>query len=58
MKFYKHFKKVFYLLLERGERKEKAEEKHQCVVGSRMPSSGGPNLARNSGMCPDWKLNP
>ena len=35
-----------------GERKG---EKHQCVVASRMSSTG--DLAHNPGMCPDWELN-
>ena len=32
--FYKDF---IYLFLERGEEREKEEEKHQCVVASHMP---------------------
>ena len=31
------FKDFIYLFLERQERREKEEEKHQCVVASRMP---------------------
>ena len=44
-----------YLFLERGEGKEKKEEKHQCVVASRAPPTG--DLAHNPGMCSDWELN-
>ena len=46
------FKDIIYLLLERGEGKDKEGEKHQCVVTSRMPPTE--DLARNPGMCPDW----
>ena len=47
----------FYLFiyLERGEGREKEGEKHQCVVASHVPPSGG--LVCNPGKCPDWKLN-
>ena len=44
-----------YLFLERGEGREKEEEKHQCVVPSPVPPTG--DLAWNPGMCPDWELN-
>ena len=44
------FFKRFYLLLERGEGKEKEGEKHQCVVASHVPPTG--DLAHNPGMCP------
>ena len=56
------FKDFIYLFLEREEgREEKRErnrnmrEKHQSVA-SHMPPTG--DLARNTGMCPDWELNP
>ena len=40
--YMKHFFKYFiYLFLERVEGKEKEGEKHQCVVASRMPPTGG-----------------
>ena len=55
------FKDFIYLFLEREEgREEKRErnrnmrEKHQSVA-SHMPPTG--DLARNTGMCPDWELN-
>ena len=51
------FKKDFtYLLLERGEgrEKEREREKHQCVVASCAPPTG--DLAHNPGMCPYWEL--
>ena len=48
--------KIFiYLFLERGEGREKEEEKHQCVVASHASPTG--DLARNPSMCPDWELN-
>ena len=49
------FKKVSYLFLERGEGREWEGKKHQCVVASRVPPTR--DLARNPGMCPDWKSN-
>ena len=33
--------------------REKEGEKHQCVVASQMPLTGG--LAHNPGLCPDWE---
>ena len=30
-------------------------EKHQCMVASHVAPTG--DLARNTGMCPDWELN-
>ena len=48
-------KKIFYLVLERGEAKEKEGQKHQCVIASCTPATG--NLARNPGMGPDWESN-
>ena len=51
-----NFKKDFiYLFLERGREGEREAEKHQCVVASRVPSTG--DLARNPSMCPDWESN-
>ena len=49
--------KRFYLFIfrERGRDGEREGEKHQCVVTSRVPSTG--DLAHNPGMCPDWELN-
>ena len=44
-----------YLFLERGEEKEKGEEKHLCVVASQVPPTG--DLACNPGMCTDWESN-
>ena len=55
MKSFFFFKDFIYLLLERGEGKEKEGEKHQCGVASHMPPTG--DLARNAGMCPDWESN-
>ena len=34
---------------------EGEREKHQCVVASRKPPTG--DLARVTGMCPDWESN-
>ena len=44
-----------YLLLYRGEEREKEGEKHQCVAASHAPPTG--YLAHNPGMCPDWESN-
>ena len=41
--------------MERGERREKEREKHQCVVASCAPPTG--DLVCNPGMCSDWELN-
>ena len=49
------FKDFIYLFLERQERREKEEEKHQCVVASCMPPTR--DLAHNPGMCSDWESN-
>ena len=51
----KFFKDFTYLFQERGERREKERERHQCVVASHMPPPGG--LACNPGMCLDWESN-
>ena len=49
------FKDFIYIFLEVGREGQKEGEKHQCVVASHMPPTGG--LACNSGTCPDWKSN-
>ena len=51
------FQYFIYLLLDRGERREKEREreKRHCVVASHVSPTG--NLARNSGICHDWELN-
>ena len=49
------FLKILFIFIFRGERKEKAREKHQCVVASHEPPTG--DLAHNPGMCPDWESN-
>ena len=38
------FKKIFYLFIFREGEGEKEGEKHQCVVASHVPASGGPAL--------------
>ena len=53
--FFFIFKDFIYLFLERGKRREKEGEKHQCVVASCASPTG--DLARNPGMCPDWESN-
>ena len=47
----------FYLFIFRQQESEgeKKGEKHQCVVASHAPPTGG--LARNPGICPGWELN-
>ena len=47
------FKDFIYLFLERGERKKKEGENHQCVVASHAPTTG--YLACNPGMFPEWE---
>ena len=50
-------KGFIYLLLERGEGRERninVQEIHQSVA-SHMPPAG--DLARSPGMCPDWESN-
>ena len=52
-----HFKKYFYLFLERGEGKEKERERNTNVwLPLTCPPTG--DLARNPDMCPDRELNP
>ena len=46
-----------YLILDRGERRKKELEKHQCVVASHAPPAPSRDLPRNPGMCPDWESN-
>ena len=48
------FFKRFYLFTFRERGRE--GEKHQCVVAYHVTSIG--DLALNSGMYPDWELNP
>ena len=51
-----NFKKIFYLFLERGERREKERKKNISVwVPLTCPLTG--DLACNPGMCPDWESN-
>ena len=45
----------FYLFMFRDGKGEEEGQKHQCVVVSRAPPTGG--LAHNPGMCPDWESN-
>ena len=49
------FKDVIYLSLERGREGERERKEYQCVVASRVPTTG--DLACNPGMCPDWESN-
>ena len=49
LKFY------LYIFRERGREGEREGAKHQCVVASGVPPTGG--LAGNPGICPDWELN-
>ena len=49
------FFKDFIIYFQREEEGEREGEKHQCVVGSRMPPTW--DLAGNPGTCPDWELN-
>ena len=46
---------LFIYFRQRGKKREREGEKHQCVVASCAPPTG--NLARNPSMCPDWELN-
>ena len=46
-------KKIYLLILDRGEGKEKEREKHQCVVASHEPLSR--DLSYNPDMCSDWE---
>ena len=50
------FKDFIYLLLDRGEGREKEEERNINVwLPFSCPTPG--NLACSPGMCPDWELN-
>ena len=52
---------LIYLLLERGERREKERERNinvgeiRVLAASHLPPTG--NLACSPGVCPDWELN-
>ena len=48
-------KNISFIFRERGKEGQREGEKHQCGVASHVPPTG--NLARNSGMCPDWESN-
>ena len=48
-------KKRFYLFIFRRGKGGGEAEKHQCVVASHMPPTGG--LAGNPGVSPDWESN-
>ena len=50
---YLFFEIIFIYFLERGREEQREGEKHQCVVASRVPSTG--DLAHNLGTCPDWE---
>ena len=52
------FKKYFiylFIFREGGREGEREGEKYQCVVASHVACTG--DLARNSGMFPDWESN-
>ena len=53
--FFLLFKDFIYFYRQRGREGEREGKKHQCVIASRVPPTG--DLARNSGMCPDWESN-
>ena len=53
--FTSFFKRFFYILLDRGERKEKERERNINVWLYLMFPTG--DLAHNPGMCPDWESN-
>ena len=59
--FFILFKYFIYLLLDRGEGREKKRERNidvrekRPLVASHTPPTG--DLAHNPGMCPDWDLN-
>ena len=52
---FSYFLKILFIFRERGRKGEREGEKHQCVVASHAPPTGG--LAFNPGMCPNWELN-
>ena len=45
-------KNILFIFRERGRKREREGEKHQCVVASHATPSE--DLAYNPGMCPDW----
>ena len=47
---------LIFFLLEKGEGREKEEEKHQCVSAFRMLPTV--DLSCNPGLCPDWEIEP
>ena len=49
------FLRFIFIFRQRGREGEREGKKHQCVVASRAPPTGG--LACNPGMCPDWESN-
>ena len=49
------FLKIIYLFLDRGEKGEREEEKHQYVVAFHVPPTG--DVACNPGMYTDWESN-
>ena len=54
--FFKFFKRFYLFIFRQREREgEREGEKHQYVVASSVPLTGG--LACNPGMCPDWESN-
>ena len=70
LKYFEHLKKYsiymilfsffkwFYLILERGEGKEKERERNISVwLPLACPHTHTGDLACNPGMCPDWELN-
>ena len=52
LSFFKIYLRIYF---EREGKGEREEEKHHCVVASRVPPTG--DLACNLGMYPDWELN-
>ena len=52
---FRSFKDFIYFIFREGKWGEREGEKHQCVVASRVPSTG--DLACNPGMCSDWEMN-
>ena len=54
-KYFFKVKKYIFIYFQREGKGRREGEKHQCVVASHAPPTGG--LAGNPGMCPDWELN-
>ena len=46
---------ICFIFRQRGREGERESDKHQCMVASNVSPTG--DLARNPGMCPDWKSN-